>query len=186
MFYILRCVGWSVGSVDLLICFGGAECSMARAWGPTSLRWSLFMLFANPCPGLCRGNPFQGGGNGSRSPPPHILLFTTFPSRRTHEEPGSKSKNIPISEDTTSLVKELEAILRKLPTESIPSRDIYERNIGISWWGLDGFTWRNTESLGWGMSIPIRMVLTEEDKKAFDRAVEITEGLVGMGVARES
>ena len=117
---------------------------------------------------------------------PHILLFTTFPSQRAHEEPGSKSKNIPISEDTTSLVKELVAILRKLPTEPIPSRDIYERNIGISWWGLDGFTWRNAECLGCGMSIPIRMMLTEEDKKAFDRAVEITEVLVGTGVARES
>lgn len=95
-----------------------------------------------------------------------------------------RSKNIPISSDTTSLVKELEAILRKLPTEKVPSRDIYNRNIGIFWQGPDGFEWANSAPEGCGSFGDSTVTVTEDNRKAFDRAVEITEVLVKRGVAQ--
>ena len=95
------------------------------------------------------------------------------------------AQGIPISDDTTELVNELEHILRKLPTEEVPSSDIYSRNIGIFWQGADGFMWANSAPEGCGGSqSDIRV--TEDDRRAFDRAVEITEILVKRGVARES
>lgn len=113
---------------------------------------------------------------------PHILLLSQFPSNP--EAQPLKPKNIPVSEDTTSLVKELEGILRKLPKEEVPSADIYGRNIGIFWQGQDGFEWVNSAPQGCGASEG-STVVTEDDKKAFDRAVEITEVLVKRGVAHE-
>jgi hypothetical protein len=113
---------------------------------------------------------------------PHILLLSQFPSN-----PGAqplKPRNIPVSEDTTSLVKELEGILRKLPKEDVPSADIYSRNIGIFWQGPDGFEWTNSAPQGCG-TFESSIVVKEDDKKAFNRAVEITEVLVKRGVAHE-
>jgi hypothetical protein len=116
---------------------------------------------------------------------PHILIFSQFPSDPAAEQLGSKPKNISISEDTTSLVKELEGILRTLPTEPVPSTDIYERDIGIFWLGPDGFEWVNSAPEGCGSSGPRRDLVTEDHKKKFNRAVEITEVLVKRGVAQE-
>ena len=113
---------------------------------------------------------------------PHILLLSRFPSNAAAQ--GLKPKNIPVSEDTTSLVKELASILHKLPKEDVPSADIYGRNIGIFWQGPDGFEWMNSAPQGCGTS-ESSTVVTEDDKKAFDRAVEITEVLVKRGVAHE-
>jgi hypothetical protein len=113
---------------------------------------------------------------------PRILLLSQFPSNAAAQE--LKPKNIPVSEDTTSLVKELEGILHKLPKEDAPLTDIYGRNIGIFWRGPDGFEWVNSAPQGCGSSQG-SAVVTEDDKKAFDRAVEITEVLVKRGVARE-
>jgi|SRR6266852_4490434 len=115
---------------------------------------------------------------------PHILLLSQFPSNPAAQP--LKPRNIPVSEDTTSLVKELEGILRKLPKEDVPSADIYGRNIGIFWQGQgpDGFEWMNSAPEGCGESEG-STVVTEDDKKAFDRAVEITEVLVKRGVAHE-
>ena len=117
---------------------------------------------------------------------PHILLFSKFPSHQEAEKLDSKPKNILISKDTTSLVKELEAILRKLPTEQVPSKDIYNRNIGIFWMGPDGYEWTNSAPQGCGaFEDGTAVTVTEDDKKAFNRAVEITEVLVKRGVAQE-
>ena len=113
---------------------------------------------------------------------PHILLLSRFPSNPAAQE--LKAKNIPVSDDTTSLVKELEGILRNLPKEEVPSTDIYGRNIGIFWQGPDGFEWANSAPQGCG-TFESSIVVTEGDKKAFDRAVEITEVLVKRGVAHE-
>jgi hypothetical protein len=96
-----------------------------------------------------------------------------------------KSQSIPISDDTTKLVNELERILRKLPTEEMPSSDIYGRDIGILWQGADGFTWVNSAPEGCG-GTQSNVQVTEDDQKAFDRAVEITEILVKRGVAHET
>jgi len=113
---------------------------------------------------------------------PHILLLSRFPSNPAAQP--LKPKNIPVSEDTTSLVKELEGILRKLPKEEVPSADIYGRDIGIFWQGPDGFEWTNSVPEGCG-AFESSTVVKEDDKKAFDRAVEITEVLVKRGVADE-
>lgn len=113
---------------------------------------------------------------------PHILLLSQFPSNPAAQP--LKPKNIPVSKDTTSLVKELEGILRKLPKEDVPSADIYRRNIGIFWQGPDGFEWTNSAPQGCG-TFESSIVVKEDDKKAFDRAVEITEVLVKRGVAHE-
>ena len=115
---------------------------------------------------------------------PHILLLSRFPSNPAAQ--SLQPRNIPVSEDTTSLVKELEGILRKLPKEDVPSADIYGRNIGIFWQGQgpDGFEWTNSAPQGCG-TFESSIVVTEDDKKAFDRAVEITEVLVKRGVAHE-
>jgi len=113
---------------------------------------------------------------------PHILLLSQFPSNPAAQP--LKPRNILVSEDTTSLVKELEGILRKLPKEEVPSADIYGRNIGIFWQGPDGFEWTNSAPQGCG-TFESSIVVKEDDKKAFDRAVEITEVLVKRGVAHE-
>jgi hypothetical protein len=113
---------------------------------------------------------------------PHILLLSQFPSNPAAQ--SLKPRNIPVSEDTTSLVKELEGILRKLPKEEVPSADIYGRNIGIFWQGPDGFEWTNSAPQGCG-TFESSVVVKEDDKKGFDRAVEITEVLVKRGVAHE-
>ena len=114
---------------------------------------------------------------------PHILLVSQFPSNPAAAQ-QLKPKNIPVSEDTTSLVKELEGILRKLPKEDVPSADIYGRDIGIFWQGPDGFVWVNSAPEGCGASEG-GTVVKEDEKRAFDRAVEITEVLVKRGVAHE-
>ena len=113
----------------------------------------------------------------------HILLLSQFPSNPAAQALGAKK--IPVSDDTTSLVKELEGILHKLPKEDEPLSDMYGRNIGIFWQGPDGFEWVNSAPQGCGASEGSTAV-TEDDKKAFDRAVEITEVLVKRGVAQES
>lgn len=113
---------------------------------------------------------------------PQILLLSQFPSNPAAQP--LKPRNIPVSEDTTSLVKELGGILRKLPKEEVPTADIYGRNIGIFWQGPDGFEWVNSAPEGCG-TFESSIVVTEDDKKAFDRAVEITEVLVKRGVAHE-
>lgn len=116
---------------------------------------------------------------------PHILLLSQFPSDPAPQQAELKPKNIPISDDTTSLIKELEGILRKLPTEKVPTADIYGRNIGIFWQGPDEFMWTNSAPEGCGGSGSGTVVVTKENKDAFNRAVEITEALVKRGVAQE-
>ncbi|KAI9465787.1 hypothetical protein BJY52DRAFT_1220528 [Lactarius psammicola] len=150
--------------------------------GPFDLRIQHGILggFIPPRPSAVHDLSFPPGN-------PHILLTSKFPfpSDRTVQQLESKPKSIPISDDTTSLVKELEGILRKLPTEEVPSNDIYGRNIGIFWEGADGFAWANSAPQGCGR-FDSGIVVTEDHKEAFNRAVEITEILVQRGVAYES
>lgn len=118
----------------------------------------------------------------------HVILTSQFPfpsDTATAQQLDSKPKSIPISDDTANLVKELEGILRKLPVEEVPSNDIYGKNIGIFWEGADKFAWANSAPQGCG-TFDSGVVVTEDDKKAFDRAVVITETLVQRGVAYES
>lgn len=115
---------------------------------------------------------------------PRILLLSQFPSAPAAQQVELKPKNIPISDDTTSLIKELEGILRKLPTEEVPSADIYGKDVGIFWQGPDGFMWTNSAPQGCGES-GSTVVVTKDNKDAFNRAVEITETLVKRGVAQE-
>jgi hypothetical protein len=67
----------------------------------------------------------------------------------------------------------------------VPSADIYERNIGLFWQGPDGFVWANSAPQGCGAFGGGGTVVTGDHKKAFNRAVEITEVLVKRGVAHE-
>jgi hypothetical protein len=133
--------------------------------------------FVPPNPSAIHDLTLEGTG-------PHILLLSQFPSNLAAQEDELKPKNIPISDDTTTLVKELGGILRKLPTEEVPSADIYNRDIGIFWQGPDGFMWANSAPEGCSQT-ESGVVVTKEDKEAFNRAVEITEILVKRGVAQE-
>jgi len=139
--------------------------------------------FVPPRPSAVHNLSFKPPSNS------HILLTSLFPfpsATATVQQLDTKPKSIAISDDTTVLVKELEGILRKLPKEEMPLKDIYGRDIGIFWEGADGFTWMNSAPQGCGTSDSDSVVVTEDDKKAFDRAVEITEILVQRGVAHES
>jgi hypothetical protein len=136
--------------------------------------------FVPPNPSAVHSLTLEGPpGMGS----PRILLLSQFPSNPMAE---LIPKNIAISDDTTTLIKELEGILRKLPSEEVPSADIYERNIGIFWQGPDGFLWANSAPEGCSQSVGgTTVTVTKENKDAFNRAVEITEILVERGVAQE-
>jgi len=149
--------------------------------GPFALRIQHGIVggFVPPNPSAVHSLTLEGPGTGS----PRILLLSHFPSNPTAE---LIPKNIAISDDTTTLIKELEGILRKLPSEQVPSADIYERNIGIFWQGPDGFEWVNSAPEGCSQSVDgTTVTVTKEDKEAFNRAVEITEILVKRGVAQE-
>ncbi|KAI0291957.1 hypothetical protein BC826DRAFT_1020593 [Russula brevipes] len=153
--------------------------------GPFSLRIQHGITggFAPPAPTAIHDLTLDGlDGPGD----PYIFLLSRFPSDTATQELEVKPKSIPISDETTRLIGELDGILRKLPTEDFPSRDIYGRDIGIFWQGPDEFVWANSAPEGCGGSEGGSTTATEDDKKAFDRAVEITEILVKRGVARES
>jgi hypothetical protein len=141
--------------------------------------------FAPPTPTAIHDLTLDGlDGPGN----PHIFLLSRFPSDTATQELEVKPKSIPITDDTARLIGELGGILRKLPTEDFPSTDIYGKDIGIFWQGPDEFVWVNSAPEGCGGSEggSTTVTVTEDDKKAFDRAVEITEILVKRGVARES
>ncbi|KAG8981509.1 hypothetical protein FRB90_007183 [Tulasnella sp. 427] len=77
-----------------------------------------------------------------------------------------------------SRIAELEEILKNLPTESPPgSEDIYGLNIGIMY-GSDRLEWANggPQGCGGGKST---VQATAQEKKQFERAVEIIKGLSG-------
>jgi hypothetical protein len=142
----------------------------------------------HPCAGIVGGfvppNPSAVHDLTLEGTTPHILLLSQFPSNPAAQQLELKPKNIPISDDTTSLVKELDSILRKLPREDMPTADIYGRDIGIFWRGSDGFEWVNSAPQGCGGSGGT-IVVSKDDKDAFNRAVKITEILVTRGVAQE-
>lgn len=91
-------------------------------------------------------------------------------------DPASNSLH---AEDTTnSLVDELHAILKELPTEQPPgSEDIYGMNTSIMW-GDDTLQWQNGGPQGCGGGSSMVQV-TEEQKNKFKRAVAIVDELVG-------
>ncbi|KAK7030895.1 hypothetical protein VNI00_014005 [Paramarasmius palmivorus] len=80
-------------------------------------------------------------------------------------------------DDHAHLVEELHGILKSIPTENPPgSEDIYGLNTSIAW-GSEDLTWINGGPQGCtgGHS---QVQPTEEDKKKFQRAVEIVNELV--------
>ena len=48
---------------------GGSVVIDDESVGATVIAGVTYRLLNNPCPGFCRGDPYHGGGSGSRSPP---------------------------------------------------------------------------------------------------------------------
>ena len=80
-------------------------------------------------------------------------------------------------EHTASLVDELHAILKVIPTEYPPgSEDIYGLDTSIAW-GSDDLQWMNGGPQGCGGGTST-VQPTQEEKDKFKRAVEIVKELV--------
>ena len=101
-----------------------------------------------------------------------MLTSMVRPSGTPSLQP-SPQKSIHIeSHDTPSLVAELEGILKQLPTEGEnPGADIYGKDIGI-FYQSDEVTWMNSAPQGCSR-FESDVKPTEEQKKMFERAVEI-------------
>ena len=79
-----------------------------------------------------------------------------------------------------ALVKELQSILKSIPTEEPRgSEDIYGLGISIMW-GSDDFVWQNIGPAGCGGISDVQA--TDEDKAKFKRALDIADTLVAKGV----
>ena len=115
--------------------------------------------------------------------PTSILLASSLRPDGTPHLQSHPPKSVPLSATTTALLDELRSILHRLPTENPPSSDIYHRDIGIMWQS-DDLTWFNSAPQGCAR-FDSDVAPTEDDKKAFDRAVEIVDALVKSGVAQE-
>lgn len=118
------------------------------------------------------------------SDPTSIFLSSAIRDDGTPSLQSHPPKHVKVSADTDALIDELQTILRRLPTENPPSADIYRRDIGIFWQG-DGFEWVNAAPQGCG-GFDSSVNVTDDDRKAFDRAVDIVEELVKKGVAKEA
>ncbi|KAF9003403.1 hypothetical protein BDQ17DRAFT_1356150 [Cyathus striatus] len=80
--------------------------------------------------------------------------------------------------DNEALVEELHKILKAIPTEQPPgSEDIYGLDTSI-FWGSEDLQWVNGGPQGCGGGTS-SVKATEEDKKKFQRAVEIVKSLIG-------
>jgi hypothetical protein len=100
--------------------------------------------------------------------------------------PSSDLSPITVEKDGSAdeLVKELQSILKTLPTEDPPnSEDIYGLNTSIMW-GSDEFQWNNGGAQGCGGTS--RVKATEEQKAKFKKALEIADKLVAKGIPSKS
>jgi len=88
--------------------------------------------------------------------------------------------SVPKDASVDALVKELQSILKTIPTEDpVGSEDIYGLGISIMW-GSDDLEWRNFGPQGCGGLSTVQA--TDEHKAKFKRAVDIAEELVAKGV----
>jgi hypothetical protein len=78
-----------------------------------------------------------------------------------------------------ALVKELQSILKSIPSGDPQSgEDIYGLDTSIAW-GSDELEWRNVNSGGCGGTGSVQV--TDEHKKKFKRALAIADELVAKG-----
>jgi hypothetical protein len=102
----------------------------------------------------------------------------------TQAEPQLKTLSFSGSQDDAehhSLVEELHRILKSIPTEQPPgSEDIYGKDISIAW-GSEDLQWMNQAPSGCTV-MASDVQPTEEDKKKFERAVEIVNSLVNKSI----
>ena len=136
--------------------------------------------------------PFLIGIQGGFAPPtPNLIVTITQPLNQPHLNISSAirpdgtpnlQEALPRSissedEHTASLVDELHAILKTLPTELPPgSEDIYGLDTSIAW-GSDDLVWANGGPQGCnGGTSSVQP--TEEEKAKFKRAVDIVHELV--------
>ncbi|TFY70501.1 hypothetical protein EVG20_g2499 [Dentipellis fragilis] len=119
----------------------------------------------------------------STQSPNSILLSSQFREDGTPDLLPLAPKAVGISSDTESLVEELKGILKDLPTQNPPQADIYGKDIGI-FWQSDDFQWMNSAPQGCG-GFDDGTTVTADDKKKFERAVDIVDTLVKRGIAHE-
>jgi hypothetical protein len=133
--------------------------------------------FAPPIPSAIHELQLESGAQS-------IALSSKIREDGTPDLQPPVQKSIPPeSHDTSELLSELESILKKLPTEEMPSCDIYGRDIGIRYMSED-FSWFNAAPQGCSQS-ESSVKVSDEEKKSFNRAVDIVETLVQRGVAHE-
>jgi len=123
-------------------------------------------------------------GGFAPSAPTDVKTVTFTPQEKTLQITSSPSDPTPTSaekdEAADALIKELQSILKSIPTEEPRgSEDIYGLGIGIMW-GSDDFVWQNVGPEGCGGKSDVQA--TDEDKKKFKRALEIADALVAKGV----
>lgn len=114
---------------------------------------------------------------------PTILIASAVRPEGTPSLQEAAPKSLKAEEtETETLVNELHAILKEIPTESpAGSEDIYGLNTSIAW-GSDDLEWCNGGPQGCGGGTS-SVQATEEQKVKFKRAVEIVEKLVGKADA---
>ncbi|KAL0067066.1 hypothetical protein AAF712_005853 [Marasmius tenuissimus] len=132
----------------------------------------------------------QKGIVGGFAPPTPDYIFTVTRPKDHHElnitsavrPEGTPSLQdaVPKSlkhDDHVQLLDELHGILKSIPTEKPPgSEDIYGMNTSIAW-GSDDLTWYNGGPAGCQQG-KSQVQPSEEEKKKFERAVEIVNHLV--------
>ncbi|TFY82590.1 hypothetical protein EWM64_g1430 [Hericium alpestre] len=112
----------------------------------------------------------------------NILLTSQIRELGTPSLLPAAAKSIAVSEETAAQLAELEAILRRLPASGPQGADVYGRDVGIMY-ARPGFEWVNAAPQGCGGYDDGSSGVTEDDKRAFQRAVDIADGLVKKGVA---
>lgn len=131
-------------------------------------------------------NNSPSGVTGGFAPaaPTDAKSVTFIPHTNTLQIKSSPSDSDPTSvkkdDAADALVKELQTILKSIPTEDPRgSQDIYGLGVSILW-GSDDFVWQNVGPAGCGGISDVQA--TDEDKAKFKRALEIADTLVAKGV----
>ena len=114
---------------------------------------------------------------------PEIALSSHTRADGTPNLLSEARKTVPITADTEALLDRLQTILRKLPTETHPRCDIYQKDTGILWQSED-FTWINAAPEGCNQ-MESEVVVTQQDREAFNEALQIVETLLQRGVAEQ-
>ena len=123
-------------------------------------------------------------GGFAPAAPTDAKSVTFIPHTNTLQIKSSPSDSDPTSvkkdDAADALVKELQTILKSIPTEDPRgSQDIYGLGVSILW-GSDDFVWQNVGPAGCGGISDVQA--TDEDKAKFKRALEIADTLVAKGV----